>query len=187
MKNWIIRHKDAILGTLAILVLLFAMSMDEPTIEPTETETEYDTIHWKQEEIEEVTVEEVETVTVAEPEEPTEEEPELVSLGIFKLTAYCSCEECCGQWAEDRPVDEYGNEIVIGSQGTALVPLKSIAVDTDVIPYGTQIQIRDKVFVAQDTRKSIVGNCIDIFMECHEDTEAFGVQYCEVFLVEGGE
>ena len=186
MKNWIIRHKDAILGTLAILVLLFAMSMDEPTIEPTETETEYDIIQWKQEETEEVTIEEIETVTVAESEE-TEEEPELVSLGTFKLTAYCKDSCCCGRFAENRPVDEYGNEIVIGSQGTELVPLKSIAVDTDVIPYGTQIQIRDKVFVAQDTGKSIVGNCIDIFMECHEDTEAFGVQYCEVFLVEGGE
>ena len=35
-----------------------------------------------------------------------------VSLGSFKLTAYCSCSLCCGKWANNRPVDENGNEIV---------------------------------------------------------------------------
>ena len=42
---------------------------------------------------------------------------EQVSLGTFKLTAYCACEKCCGKYAKNRPVDEYGNPIVYGSSG----------------------------------------------------------------------
>ena len=39
-------------------------------------------------------------------------EPSLVSLGEFKLTAYCSCHICCDWFAYNRPIDEYGNEVV---------------------------------------------------------------------------
>ena len=45
---------------------------------------------------------------------------EPVSLGEFKLTAYCSCSICCGKWAYNRPVDENGKEIVYGSIGERL-------------------------------------------------------------------
>ncbi len=190
MKTWFKRNKNAILGATAIAIMLFAMSLEEPIPEPTEIETEQDIIRWKDEStksFEEVTIEEVKTVTVEEPTEPTEEEPALVSLGEFKLTAYCSCEKCCGKWAENRPVDEHGNEIVIGSEGTRLEPLRSVAVDTDVIPYGTEIKIYDKVFIAQDTGGSVKGNHIDIYFGSHEETIAFGVQYTEVFMVGGVE
>lgn len=43
--------------------------------------------------------------------EPPETEPELISLGRFKLTAYCSCRKCCGSYADNRPVDENGETI----------------------------------------------------------------------------
>ena len=43
-----------------------------------------------------------------------------VNLGNFRLTAYCSCSLCCGKWANNRPVDENGNEIVYGSIGERL-------------------------------------------------------------------
>lgn len=29
-------------------------------------------------------------------------EPEPVYLGEFRVTAYCSCEKCCGEWAKNR-------------------------------------------------------------------------------------
>ena len=88
---------------------------------------------------------------VDEVEEPlTYVEPELISLGEFKLTAYCSCSLCCGRWAHNRPVDEYGNEIVIGSSGQTLTAGYSIAVDPTVIPYGTVIVIDGKEYEAQD-------------------------------------
>ena len=30
--------------------------------------------------------------------EPEKQEPELISRGRFKLTAYCGCRKCCGNW-----------------------------------------------------------------------------------------
>ncbi len=35
--------------------------------------------------------------------------PQTVSLGEFRLTAYCSCEKCCDGWAKNRPLDKNGN------------------------------------------------------------------------------
>lgn len=38
------------------------------------------------------------------PQEPeTTPEPEPVLLGTYRITAYCSCEICCGEWAKNRP------------------------------------------------------------------------------------
>ena len=140
----------------------------ELPVEVLETETEI--IRWKQEE---VAVEPVEAEPVAE--------PTLRSLGEYRLTAYCPCEKCCGPYAADRPVDDFGNELVIGASGTLLEAGKSIAVDPTIIPYGTKVVINGHEYIAQDCGGAIKGNRIDIYFENHEETEAFGVQYMEVF------
>ena len=31
------------------------------------------------------------------PESPVAVEPKIISLGEYKLTAYCACEKCCGK------------------------------------------------------------------------------------------
>lgn len=108
---------------------------------------------------------------------------EPVSLGNFKLTAYCSCSLCCGKWANNRPIDEDGNEIVYGSIGERLKEGYSIAVDPNVIPYRTEVIINGHIYKAQDCGGAIKGNRIDIYFENHEEALEFGVQYAEVFLV----
>lgn len=113
----------------------------------------------------------------------TEEESTLVSLGEFKLTAYCSCQKCCGKWALNRPVDENGNEIVIGSSGEVLIPKVSIAVDTSVIPHGSEVVINGNTYIAHDTGGAIKGNRIDVYHDNHQEAREFAVQYAEVFLV----
>lgn len=112
-----------------------------------------------------------------------EPEPVGISLGEFKLTAYCPCEECCEGWADKRPVDDYGNILVIGAAGTILREGKSIAVDPDVIPYGTKVLINGQEYVAADCGGDIKGNWIDLYMEDHERAKEYGVQYAEVYLV----
>jgi 3D (Asp-Asp-Asp) domain-containing protein len=107
-----------------------------------------------------------------------------VDLGKFRLTAYCSCKECCGNWSKDRPVDDFGNELVIGASGTLLEAGYSIAVDPKVIPYGTVVYIDGKEYKAQDCGKSIKGNRIDIYLSNHEDAKEFGVQYANVYFFE---
>lgn len=108
------------------------------------------------------------------------------SIGEFRLTAYCSCEKCCGEWALNRPKDENGKDIVYGSTGAILAAGASIAVDPSVIPYGSQVEINGHTYTAHDTGGAIKGNRIDVYFDNHQDALSFGVQYAEVFLI-GGE
>ena len=100
-----------------------------------------------------------------------------VSWGTFKLTAYCSCSLCCGEWAYNRP-----DGIVYGAIGEELKEGYSIAVDPDVIPYKTEVIINGKTYKAQDCGGLIKGNRIDVYFEDHDDALEFGVQYAEVFV-----
>ena len=96
----------------------------------------------------------------------------LVSLGQFKLTAYCNCSKCCGKWA--------GSPTASGVMPRAN---HTIAVDTSVIPFGTEVIINGNTYVAEDTGSAIRGNKIDIYMSSHEEALNFGVQYAEVLIV----
>lgn len=116
--------------------------------------------------------------------EPVELTPayEFISLGEFRLTAYCSCSKCCGNWAKNRPVDEYGNEIVIGAAGEVLTAGYSVAVDPEFIAYGTELFINGQVYEAQDCGGAIKDNEIDVYFSDHNDALEFGVQYAEIFI-----
>lgn len=120
-----------------------------------------------------------ENVTEEATEQSTEQ-PKIVSLGTFKITAYCSCEKCCGQWALNRP-----NNVVYGASGAELIADYSVAVDTDLIPYGEKIIINNREYIAHDCGGAIQGNRIDIYMSSHEKALQWGVQNLEVFKVVG--
>lgn len=102
---------------------------------------------------------------------------EPVSLGNFKLTAYCSCQLCCGKWANNRP-----NGIVYGAIGEELKEGYSIAVDPTVIAYRTEVIINGHTYKAQDCGGAIKGNRIDVYFDDHQTALNFGVQYAEVFI-----
>lgn len=102
------------------------------------------------------------------------------SLGEFKITAYCSCVRCCSIWAKNRPLDENGKEIVYTASGERAEAGKTIAVDTSVIPFGTEVKIGDTVYTAQDTGSAVKGNVIDIYFDSHEDAVKHGAKYLEV-------
>ena len=112
----------------------------------------------------------------------TNQAVEPVSLGVFKLTAYCSCGICCGKWANNRPLDENGNEIVYGAIGEKLQEGYSIAVDPNVVSYRTEVIINGNTYKAQDCGGGIKGNEIDVYFEDHDKALEFGVQYSEVFV-----
>ena len=121
--------------------------------------------------------------TETDKEVDTEEAVQPISLGEFKLTAYCSCSKCCGKWASNRPVDENGKEIVYGSIGERLTEGYSIAVDPNVIPYRTEVVINGHTYKAQDCGGAIKGNRIDVYFESHDEALEFGIQYAEVFIM----
>lgn len=123
--------------------------------------------------------------TQEEKTEPEQnEEPTATSLGIFTLTAYCSCEVCCGQYALNRPLDENGNQIVYTASGSRAVQGVTIAVDPTVIPYNTNVQINGHTYTAHDTGGLIKGNRIDVYFENHQEACDFGLQTAEVFLIQ---
>ena len=109
------------------------------------------------------------------------EEPELISLGEYKITYYCACEACCGSWAKNRPKDAEGRPIVKTASGATAEAGKTIAVDPDVIPYGTDVIINGHIYIAQDCGGAIQGNRIDIYCDSHDEALKNGLDYCEVF------
>lgn len=98
---------------------------------------------------------------------------EWTSLGEFEITAYCSCEKCCGK-ADG-----------ITASGTKAEVGKTIAVDTDVIPYGTEVTIDGHTYIAQDCGGAIKGNRIDVYYGSHEEALAHGIRYAEVMVKAG--
>lgn len=106
-----------------------------------------------------------------------ETSPATFDLGNFKLTAYCACSDCCGKWADG-----------ITATGTVPVQGRTIAVDEDVIPYGSEVIINGHTYRAEDCGGAIVGNRIDVYFDNHEEATEFGVQYADVtLLLNGGE
>lgn len=109
------------------------------------------------------------------------QEIEYTSLGKYKITHYCSCSECCGTWADNRQIDENGQEIVKTASGDIAEPGKTIAVDPDVIPLGSTVIINGQKYIAQDVGGSIKGDRIDIYCSSHEEAINRGVIYAEVY------
>ena len=103
-----------------------------------------------------------------------ETKPAYLDMGEFKLTAYCACEKCCGKWADG-----------ITATGTKPVQGRTIAVDIDVIPYGSEVIVNGHTYKAEDCGGSIVGNRIDVYFDNHEEALEFGVQYGQVLLKVG--
>lgn len=110
---------------------------------------------------------------VSEPLEPIEPIIEYVSLGEFKITAYCPCELCCGKWSDG-----------LTYTGTVATEDKTIAVDPTVIPLGSTVEINGVEYIAEDIGGAIKENRIDVFFENHKDALEWGVQYHNIFLVE---
>ena len=92
-------------------------------------------------------------------------------LGNFKLTYYCACELCCDV------------ETGITATGTPVIEGQTIAVDPNVIPYGTQVIINGHIFTAEDCGGAIKDNRIDIYVNDHEKANALGVNYADVYLL----
>lgn len=90
-------------------------------------------------------------------------------IGTCTVTAYCACEECCGEYAD-------------GLTATGL-PVREgiVAVDPDVIPLGSTIIMDGVKYLAADT--GVTGNHIDIYMPHHKIASAFGNHWQDVWMM----
>ena len=111
-------------------------------------------------------------------------EPKYISLGEFKLTAYCPCIKCCGEWSHEHPQNQHEGFIQKTAAGTIPKENHTIAADWSKLPKGTKVLINDIEYVVEDKGGGVKGNHIDIYFEDHKEALVFGVQYAEVFIIE---
>ena len=93
-------------------------------------------------------------------------------LGTFTSTAYCNCSKCCGKWA--------GGPTASGKMPQAG---RTIAVDPNVIPLGSQVKINGKIYIAEDTGSAIKGKKIDIYYDSHSAANNWGRRSIEVYVL----
>ena len=98
--------------------------------------------------------------------------PEKEYLGNFKCTAYCACDICCGPWADG----------IVYTGGYA-TENRTIAVDPDIIPLGSAVEINGQRYIAEDIGGAIQENRIDIFFCSHDDALQYGVKCQDVYLI----
>lgn len=92
------------------------------------------------------------------------------SLGVYKITAYCSCAKCCGKTDG------------ITASGTKVKAGRTIAAPS-TFPFGTKIMINGHIYTVEDRGGAIKGNRIDIYFDTHEEALQFGVKNIEIFKV----
>lgn len=95
------------------------------------------------------------------------------SLGIFKVTHYCPCTSCSG---------EYGTNTASGETCRPGI----IAADLSVLPMHSVVYLGDSKteYVVKDVGGGVKGNHIDIFVENHEEVNGAGMYYAELFALE---
>ena len=74
----------------------------------------------------------------------------------------------------------------ITSTGTVPKVGHTIAVDPNVIPYGSRVYIPEfnKVFIAEDCGSAIKGNRIDIFMENYSTCMEYGFKTITIYVLD---
>lgn len=89
-------------------------------------------------------------------------------IGTFTITAYCGCSKCGS-----------GNNRT--ASGTVPTEGRTIAADTSILPFGTQVVIGGVVYTVEDRGSGVSGNHIDIFFATHSRALAFGRKTMKVY------
>ena len=104
-------------------------------------------------------------------------------LGLWRLTGYCKCDECCGKWA--------GKETASGVwpvEGRT-VAIHATTMEAYGLCFGDKLMIRDHLYTLEDHGGSEMGGsnggkCVDIYVEEHADTYRDEINgYANVYLV----
>lgn len=163
-------------GTVALATLIgcrIGITDGAATYEPTPTPVIEDVVTTTPTLVTEI--EEVEEIVEAEPT-------------TFRVTAYCACSKCCGEWAFNRPTDSNGVPMVYGAYGELLTPHVSCA---SPLPFGTEIELEGlgTVVVEDKTASWVVDkygeNIIDIYFDNHQEALNFGCRYVEGVILNG--
>ena len=93
-------------------------------------------------------------------------------LGRFTISHYC---------AENYPHICNNGDSTYTATGAVATVGRTVAVDPNVIPYGTKLLINGQIYVAEDT--GVKGNRIDILVPTHDEALQRGVYDCDVYEI----
>lgn len=96
---------------------------------------------------------------------PQVEEAEL--YGKCRITFYCPCEACCGEWAG-------------GPTASGVMPTADHTVAAD-LPFGTRLRIDGQEYVVED--RGVSGMAVDIFVDSHAEALRRGMFESDVFII----
>ena len=103
----------------------------------------------------------------------------------YIVTAYCSCEICCGVWSKAHS-SRVNDERYIQKTASGTIPVAGVTCGADwrVLPSGTVIDIETVgARVVEDTGAGIKGKTLDLYMATHEEALSFGRQPLNVKVV----
>lgn len=100
-------------------------------------------------------------------EEAPEPEPHL--YGNCRITFYCNCSQCCGQWAG-------------GGTASGTTPTAGRTVANGSLPFGTKLLIDGHEYVVED--RGVGDFQVDIFVSSHQEALDRGLYYTDVYLLE---
>jgi 3D (Asp-Asp-Asp) domain-containing protein len=96
---------------------------------------------------------------------PQVEEAKL--YGKCRITFYCSCAECCGEWAG-------------GPTASGVMPTVDHTVAAD-LPFGTRLRIDSQEYVVED--RGVSGMAVDIFVDSHDEALRRGMFESDVYII----
>ena len=92
--------------------------------------------------------------------------PDAVPLPLHRVTAYCTCPICCGEWSDG-----------FTASGTLATQGRTLAADTSIWEMGACLVIPGVGRrIVEDTGRLIVGRALDVLFEDHEVARQFGVR-----------
>ena len=97
-----------------------------------------------------------------------DKEEQLQYLGEYRITHYCNCSSCCGQWAG-------------GPTASGVMPEAGITIATgNEFDFGTELIINGQTYTVQD--RGVGNGCIDIYCSSHSEAIANGLYYTSVYI-----
>lgn len=89
--------------------------------------------------------------------------------GNCRITFYCSCSACCGQWAG-------------GATASGTTPTAGRTVANGSLPFGTHVLIDGVEYVVED--RGVSGDQFDIFCSSHQEALNRGLYYTDVYIIQ---
>jgi 3D (Asp-Asp-Asp) domain-containing protein len=183
VKRGIVKSSNgSILNRITVLVIACVLSfiagaaytradMTITMSNPTVTETQADTQSSFDES--EIKTEPVQSAALALSDETQSEPAEKWRIVRMKVTGYCPCSKCCGQYADG--ITANGHKIQPGD--TFVAADKKYSFGTEMIIEGYSNGQAVKVL---DRGGAIKGNKLDAFFRTHQEALEWGVRYIDV-------